>query len=202
MNHAGMKRVTVYALLTGMGFLLLSIIPSVTQLQSLDQFFASRSIDWSRTREYMVMSKADTLKMAIAHFMNGSIIFYLIFFIPIIGYLFHARMVTRDMLILLVVQLLFCLAISVIAVDYGRWLSFLMMSFFICLFSYHDLNDFGERIRRSAGEKRIYVVLLLFMLSMYLPHYVKNYDLPSNIAEYSFWKKINYSVSEVIKENQ
>ncbi|HLO82896.1 MAG TPA: hypothetical protein VK166_18150, partial [Chitinophagaceae bacterium] len=201
-NHAGVKRVIAYGLLTGIAFLLLSKIPSVTQLQTLDQFFVSRHIDWSRTREFMIMSKSQTLKMAIGHFMNGSIIFYLIFFIPIIGYLFYAGMVTRDMLILLGVQLLCCLAISIIAIDYGRWMSFVIMSFFICLFSYHDLNEFGERIRGSAREKTIYIVLLLFMLSMYLPHYIKNYDLPKNIVEYSFWEKINYSVSEVVKENQ
>ncbi len=201
-NQAGIKRVAAYALLSGIAFLLLSKMPSATQLQLLDQFFTARHIDWSRTREFMIMSKSETLKMATAHFVNGSIIFYLIFFIPIIGYLFYAGMVTRDMLILLGVQLFFCLIISVIAIDYGRWMSFLLMSFFICLFSYHNLKDFKERIRSSKKEKAAYVVLLTFMLSMYLPHYIKNYDLPKNIVEYSFWEKISYSVSEVVKENQ
>jgi hypothetical protein len=148
------------------------------------------------------MSKTETLNMATAHFLKGSILFYLIFFIPIMVYLFYARMITRDMLILLGVQLFFCSVISIIAIDYGRWMSFLLMSFFICLFSYQNLNDFGERIRRSARDKMIYVFLLLFMLSIYPPHYIKNFDLPKNIKEYSFWEKINYSVSEVVKENQ
>jgi hypothetical protein len=169
---------------------------------SLDLFFDSRNINWSKTREFMTMSRTQTLEMALDHFREGSIVFYLIFFIPIIAYLFYTRIIKREMLVLLIIQSIFCFAICIIAVDYGRWMSFLLVSFFICLFSYDDLRDLGDRIRSSLKEKLIYTGLLLFMMSMYLPHFIKDYDLMKNIAEYSFVNKINYSVSELAKENQ
>jgi hypothetical protein len=150
----------------------------------------------------MAMTKSQTLKMATTHFMEGSIIFYLIFFAPIIGYLFYTRVIKREMLILLAVQLLFCLSICIIAIDYGRWLSFVLMSFFICLFSYNDLSDLGDRIRTSRREKLVYIVVLLFMLSIFPPHYIKDYDLLANISGYSFWEKINFSLSEFAKGSQ
>jgi hypothetical protein len=201
-NHSGLKRVIAYMLLAGIAFLLLSKTPSASQLQSLDLFFDSRNINWSKTREFMTMSRAETLKMALDHFMEGSIVFYLIFFIPIIAYLFYTRIIKREMLALLAIQSVFCFAICIIAIDYGRWMSFFLVSFFICLFSYDDLRGLGDRIRSSLKEKLIYTGLLLFMMSMYLPHFIKDYDLFKNIAEYSFVKKITYSVSELNKENQ
>jgi hypothetical protein len=201
-NHSGIKRVIAYMLLAGIAFLLLSKSPSALQLQSLDLFFGSRNINWSKTREFMTMSRTETLEMAVIHFREGSIIFFLLFFIPIIAYLFYTRIVKREMLILLVAQSIFCFAICLIAIDYGRWISFLLMSFFICLFSFDDLRDLGNRIRSSRKEKLIYTGLLLFMMSMSVPHYIQDYDLFKNITEYSFVNKINSSISELVDERQ
>jgi hypothetical protein len=201
-NHSGIKRVIAYMLLAGIAFLLLSKMPSASQIQSLDLFFESRNIDWSKTREFMTMSRTETLKMAIDHFREGSLVFFLIFFIPIIAYFLYTRIIKREMLVLLLIQSVFCLAICIFAIDYGRWISFLLMSFLICLFSYNDLMGLGQRIRSSIKEKLIFTGLLLFMMSMYLPHFIKDYDLLRNIAEYSFVEKISYSVSELAKENR
>lgn len=201
-NHAGLKRIAVYIILCGLSFLVLSKTPSTDQIQLLDQFFSSRNIDWSKTREYMTFSKAQTLDMSTSHLMQGSILFYLMFFVPILAYLFYSRLIKKDMLLLMVIQLLFCSVLCLVAIDYGRWLSFVLLSFFICLFSYHNLNDFADQIRRSTKEKLIFAGMLLFMLSVYLPHYIKDYDFSTNIVEYSFIEKISYSFSELAKENQ
>jgi hypothetical protein len=201
-NNAGLKQVAAYAGLCVVAFLLLSHTPSVSQIQALDQFFASRNIDWSRTRVYMEFSKADTLKMSTGHFMQGSLFFYLLFFLPVIIYMLYTRMIDRKMMILLAVQMACCLALTIIAIDYGRWLSFVMVSFFICLFTYGDIGDFERSIRTSLKQKLIYVLILLFMLSIYLPHYIQNYHFSQNIVEYSFLEKISNSFSELVKENQ
>jgi hypothetical protein len=201
-NNAGRKHVLAYMMLCGLAFLLLSQTPSASQIQALDQFFADRNIDWSKIRLYMTASKAETLKMATDHLFNGSIFFYLMFFLPVVLYMFYMRMIDRKLLILLAVQLCFCLALSIIAIDYGRWLSFVLLSFFICLFVYGGPDELAERIRTSAKEKLIYVVMLLFMLSVFLPHYIPNYHFSDNIVEYSFLEKISYSLSELAKENQ
>jgi len=201
-SDAGRKHVLAYMLLCGIAFLLLSQTPSSSQIQALDQFFAVRSIDWSKIRLYMTASKAETLKMATDHLFNGSIFFYLMFFVPVVLYMFYMRMIDRRLFILLAVQLFFCLALCIIAIDYGRWLSFVLLSFFICLFVYGDPDEFARRIRTSVKDKLIYVVMLLFMLSVFLPHYIPNYHFSESIVENSFLEKISYSLSELAKENQ
>jgi hypothetical protein len=201
-NKTGTKQVAAYAGFCIIAFLVLSRTPSISQIQALDQFFTVRHIDWSRTRVYMEFTKADTVKMSVSHFMQGSLVFYLIFFLPPVFYMLYARMADRRLIILLAVQILFCLALTVIAIDYGRWLSFVMVSFFICLFTYGNLDEFSRMIRGSVKQKLIYVFILLFMLSIYLPHYIQNYHFSQNIVEYSFLEKISYSFSELVKKNQ
>jgi hypothetical protein len=201
-NNAGMTKVIVYVALCCIAFLFLSGAPSDNQIQALDQFFAVRKIDWSKTRLYMTFSKSETLNMAISHLFKGSIFFYLIFFLPVVLYLFYMRMIDRRLMILLAIQLIFCSVVCIIAIDYGRWLSFLLVSFFICMFVYGNLDEFAVRIRNSVKEKFLYVLILAFMMSVYLPHYIQNYNFTENIVEYSFLEKISYSFSELAKENQ
>jgi hypothetical protein len=201
-SNAGIRQVLAYAFLCGIAFLVLSRTPTVSQIQALDQFFAAQNIDWSKTRLYMTFSKTETLNMSISHLLKGSIFFYLLFFIPVVLYMFYMRMINRKLVILLAVQMIFCSILCIIAIDYGRWLSFLLLSFFICMFIYGDLDEMARRIRTSTKNKLLYVLILLFMLSVYLPHYIQNFHFTQNIVEYSFLEKISYSFSELVKENQ
>ncbi|HSF46565.1 MAG TPA: hypothetical protein VLA58_11170 [Chitinophagaceae bacterium] len=201
-NQAGRKRVLAYVFLCSGAFLMLSQMPSSSQIQALDQFFAARNIDWNKTRLYLTMNRTETIKFSLAHLLQGSILFYLLYFLPLVLYMFYMRMINRKMIILLAVQMILCMVLCTIAIDYGRWLSFVLISFFICLFVYGDLGELTRRIRDSAREKLIYVVVLLLMLSVFLPHHIEDYRFTASFIEYSFFEKISHSFSELMRENQ
>lgn len=78
--------------------------------------------------------------------------------------------------------------------DYGRWLSFMLLSFFLCLFTYHDKHEFSERIRRSTREKILYVAMIIFVCSIHIPNFVDSHPLKKNIKENLVLKKIYNAV--------
>lgn len=193
-NNAGLLKLSIYFIVTMASFLLLSVDPTEQQIATLDQFFLDRQIDWSLSRNYLVMSKEKALSISFSHFMEGSIWFFLLFFIPLIAYLFYARIMKKEFGLLLVFQALGTLVLCIIAMDYGRWLSFMLLSFFLCFFTYDDQQDFSERIRRSTKEKILYAVMILFVCVMHIPNYVDSHPLKRNLKENLILKKVYDSV--------
>jgi hypothetical protein len=175
-------------------FLLLSVDPTEQQIATLDQFFLNRQIDWSLSRNYFVMSKEKGLSISFSHFMEGSIWFFLLFFMPLIAYLFYARIIRKEFGLLLCFQAAGILVLCIIAMDYGRWLSFMLVSFFLCFFTYNDQEDFTERIRRSNKEKILYAAMILFVCAMHIPNYVDSHPLKRNLKENLILKKVYDSV--------
>ncbi len=195
-NNAGLLGPVIYFLVTGLSFLLLSGIPNEQQIATLDQFFLSRQIDWSLSKNYLVMSREKTLGISFSHFTEGSIWFYLLFFLPVISYMFYARIIKKEFILLLAFQAFVCLVLCMLAMDYGRWLSFMLVSFFLCLFTYSNQHDFSLRIKHSLREKVVYLALLFFVCSIHIPNFVESYPLKRNIADNLIWNKITNAVNK------
>jgi hypothetical protein len=193
-NNAGLLKLCIYFIVTMASFLLLSVDPTEQQIATLDQFFLNRQIDWSLSRNYFVMSKEKGLSISFSHFMEGSIWFFLLFFLPLIAYLFYTRIIKKEFGLLLCFQALGTLVLCIIAMDYGRWLSFMLLSFFLCFFTYDHQEDFRERIRRSNKEKILYAAMILFVCAMHIPNYVDSHPLKRNIKENLILKKVYDSV--------
>lgn len=186
-----------YILLLIGSFLIFSKTPDPEQISLLDQFFRENQIDWSQTRHYMTMTKKETLDMSLNHIMGGSIIFFLLFYIPIIAYFAQARLFRKEFLILFMVQNLFCFALCLVATDYGRWLSFSMACFLLCLIVFTDLADLNKKISSSVTQKFLYSLLIVFMLSINIPKYIDIFDLPSNLKEHSNLNFVSKLLSRV-----
>lgn len=193
-NNAGLLKLSIYFIVTMASFLLLSVDPTEQQITTLDQFFQNRQIDWSLSRNYLVMSKEKSLSISFSHFREGSIWFFLLFFIPLLVYFSYTRIIKKEFRLLLCFQALGTLVLCIIAMDYGRWLSFMLMSFFLCFFTYDDQEDFRTGIRRSNKEKILYATMILFACAIHIPNYVDTHPLKRNLKENLILKKVFDSI--------
>jgi hypothetical protein len=167
-----MYRMSIYSLAVLVAGLVLVPLHTPQQIAILDTYFSQRGIDWIFLRNFMMITRVDTLGMSIRHLMLGSILIYIGLLIPITAYLVHCRLIRSEYRWLLAGQVLGTIAICLIAIDYGRWISFGLVAYFICLISYGGWQEYSLQIRDSAKERFLFFVMIGMFILINPPHYV------------------------------
>jgi hypothetical protein len=165
------ERREIIAFAAAMVILWPMLAPDITaaQLEALDRFFAGHSLDWGKARIYLSKDRAQMIGFTFGYFIKGPILFFLGLLIPYLIYLRHIRVLEGESVNLLFVQLTAALLLCLLGIDYGRWFTFAVTSWFILLFRFSRMEGLTEWLGRSGSNRTLFIVSLFAMLCYHVP---------------------------------
>jgi hypothetical protein len=128
---------------------------------ALNSFFVARHIGWDFTRTGLTNNLSLTLQTAIQHMTNLNFILFIIIALlhaVLLNYFFREKF--REHKVFLILQYIFVSALFVMAMDYGRWISFAFFN--TCIL----LSVYSGSIPLQLNQKDLYKLSAIAVLML------------------------------------